>query len=156
MKRQRKPPGPSGTAPIRWTIARAETEFGVAAATIRSGLIRDGVEVSKGRGHTFTTRQIYSALASDDRAARTAKTIKETALLSLEIEEKSGRLVEMAEAEKLIRDILVPIREVMLSAPALLAARVNPTDPDLARGQLEQWVDDKLRSVREAEKKVKA
>ena len=45
-------------------------------------------------------------------------------------------------------DMKAPIREAVVAMPGQLAALVNPTDPVHARGHLERWRDDFLKTAK--------
>lgn len=132
-----------------WTIEKAATEFGVARETIRRGLAQAGVEVKRGRGNTFTTRQIFAALAGDLKIERTLKTRVERETLELEKRKLEGELVSLEEVTALVTPAFLPIRQRLNGLPAALASQCNPTDPLLARDALQRWVAETLPLIRE-------
>jgi hypothetical protein len=132
---------------MKWSIRRAAREFGVVDETIARGLGALGIRVT--RGKTFTTRQIFTAIAGDLRHERTREARARADLLELDRRERLGELMTIERAADNLRETLTPIRQSILAAPATLAAKCNPSDPHMAREIIEQWVDDTLRSLRE-------
>jgi hypothetical protein len=123
-------------------------------ATIKRRLQAAGVAIPKGEKLDLAT--VLPVLVKGDpstadelRAKRIAHTAAKTALLELDRKQREQELVEMGEAEAMIRSTLLPIRSLILSAPAVLAAKVNPSDPEHARAQIQSWVDNGLKTIRE-------
>ena len=128
---------------MKWSTTKAASEFGVSVETIKRGLRHAGIEIRKGT--TYTTRQIYSAITGDLKLERTRSERAKANLLELEEMEQRCQLIKMSEAEAMVRERLLPVREAWLSMPLVLAARCNPGDPELARAALTDWVEDKMR-----------
>lgn len=131
--------------PMNWTIKLAATEFGVAAETIRRGLSAAGVEVKKGRGSSFTTKQIVAAIFGDIKHERFLKTREERTLLELERKQKEGELVSMNRAKELLVQYMMPARQRFLSVSSEMASKCNPTDPVHAQKALDEWAQRSLR-----------
>lgn len=101
------------------------------------------------RGQTFRTRDIIAALYGDEERAR-ARDLEASARLKEQKHDRlSGRLVEWDEAEVRITRILQPIRTAIVNARATLPARVNPSDPHLAREAIESWESSVLALLRD-------
>lgn len=87
------------------------------------------------------------AHAVDDAKSRMA--IAEANLKEEQFREESGenasRNMEMAKAA--LVKIVSPMRTDIIAMPALLAARCNPSDPELARNVLQPWADALLKST---------
>lgn len=92
--------------------------------------------------------------ASDDPTAgtnwRERLTAAEARLRELDLEEREASLVPMATARKVLADVLAPMKSELLSAPATLAGRCNPGDPEMARPVLESWVRGILTTAADA------
>ena len=82
-------------------------------------------------------------------AQQTRRDKAQADLLELQRRQREGELVTMEEARNVIRQYLGPMRDILTTAPMALAARVNPSDPELARMQLETWSEDNMRKLRE-------
>jgi hypothetical protein len=82
-------------------------------------------------------------------AQQTRRDKAQADLLELQRRQREGELVTMNEARGVIRQYLGPMRDILVAAPMALAARVNPSDPELARMQLETWSEDNMRKLRE-------
>ena len=70
----------------------------------------------------------------------------------LDLAERRGDLISTAEMLDAIRECALPIRQRLDALPAEMAARCNPTDPQLAREALDRWVADSLPLFREVTK----
>lgn len=136
---------------VKLNVQSAAAQFGVSRDTLKRGLVAMGIKV--GWGAKFDLRQIYRALAGDLKEERTRETRAKADLLELKRAEREKDLVPMADAEALVQSVLLPVRDIWLAMPAALAARCNPGDPELARAQLQSWVDDSIRSVQPKEEK---
>jgi hypothetical protein len=134
---------------VKLTISAFANELGRSPATVRSGLLRNGVDIKHGGTDGFTLKELIDALYGDETAARIAVDQERAEKLRLANAEARRELVPMGEAEAMIRSTLLPVRDLLLSAPAVLAARVNPTDPEHARSQIQSWVDNGLKTIRE-------
>jgi phage terminase Nu1 subunit (DNA packaging protein) len=124
--------------------------------TVQRRLQKSGIKVAAGTRYRLP--DVFAALCATDidpahpeamRAEKLRQTRARADLLELRKARETADLVPMCEAEAMVRSTLLPIREMILSAPVVLAARVNPTDPEHARAQIQSWVDNGLRSVRE-------
>lgn len=77
-------------------------------------------------------------------------TAAEAQLKELELQERTEALVPMATARKVLADVLGPLKSELLSAPATLAGRCNPGDPEMARPVLDEWVRKVLADASDA------
>jgi phage terminase Nu1 subunit (DNA packaging protein) len=139
---------------MKWTIQKAATEFGVDPKTIRSGLARNEVAVKKGRGSSYTTRQITAAIFGDLKGERIRETRARADLLELKRKEREGVLVPMDVARKVLADVLLPVRTELLAASSTLAGRANPGDPELARRAIHECNTGILQRASDAASKV--
>jgi hypothetical protein len=134
---------------MRWSLRQAATEWGTNIDTLTRGLRVLGVEVRPKR--TYTTRQIFTAIAGDLQHERTREARARADLLELEKRIKQGELFEEEQAIAMVRAAFQPFRQSIIALPAAYAARCNPGDPQLAREQLEIARDGLLRLLREYE-----
>lgn len=67
-------------------------------------------------------------------------------------EEKIGKLAPVEEVLKMIRDVMIPIRQAWLSLPATMANRVNPVDPKHAQTALDEWAENNMRLLADSER----
>ena len=77
-------------APIRWSIRKVTTEFGIAETTLKTGLKRHGI--SPGEDQRFTTQQIAKAIFDNERYDARLKEAK-TRTAEDEAEEVHNRLL---------------------------------------------------------------
>ena len=95
--------------PIRWSLHRAESEFGRAVRTIRTGLQAAGI--SPGKDGKYSTREIATALfgfGTLERRAREAKMqriIDEAEIAKIERDESRGRLIPLQMLKDYAADI---------------------------------------------------
>lgn len=133
---------------IKMTCNEAAKEFGMSPAALKRHLVQAGQDTE--RGKKFTIREILRAVQGDLKAEKTRETRERANLLELERMEKEGELMPVEEAQKLIRNAFVPVRQRLLALPSEAATRANPSDPVLSRTVLQQWVDDSLVLIRES------
>lgn len=135
---------------MRWSILKAATEFGVSRETVRKGLAAAGVKVvAKRKGDAFTTRQIAAAIFGDLDREKTLETRERRKALERENAEADGKTLTIESVQALYGEALLPVRQRLLALPNEAATRVNPTDPEHARAQLQAWVDESLPLIRE-------
>lgn len=129
---------------MKWSITKGAAEFGVARPTLRTALLSTGCEKLSGQ---YTTQEIHQALSGsgDKEKAQARESAARAAMLECKLLEKQRALVPMAEAIAVVNAHLRPVREALLAAPDVLAARCNPGDPVLARAALEEWSLNQLR-----------
>lgn len=139
---------------MKWTMQKAAAEFGVDAKTIKAGLVRNGIEVKRGRGSSYTTRQICGAIYGDIKGERLRETRARADLLELKRKEREAILVPMDVARRVLADVLVPARTELLAASSALAIRCNPGDPDLARRAIHEHNVGILQRLEEAASRV--
>jgi hypothetical protein len=87
-------------------------------------------------------------LAGDISALRKEKLRLTNKELAFDLAVKQREYIEREECVKFILDNFNPIREAVVAMPGQLAALVNPTDPVHARGHLERWRDDFLKTAK--------
>ena len=125
---------------MKWTLSKAAPEWGTTRETLKRGLRLAGIPERK----TYTTRDIDRALHDDLKLERARETGLRADLLELKRQQKSGDLVTMDEARCVIAEALAPVRSKLMAMPSTLALRCNPSDPDLARTELEKIVREIL------------
>lgn len=133
---------------MNWTAAQAAKEWGLDPKTMAKRIRAAGLDVAKGK--KYSTAEITQAVVGDKQSEQIREIRARADLLELERRQKEGEVVDCAAMEKRIADVFAPLRSALLSAPAELAARCNPSDPDHARAALRDWVDRVLRTGREA------
>lgn len=129
------------------TLPKACHEFGVSRETIARGLRSIGEDVEPRRAYTIRT--IHRALCGDGKAERARLTRAQADREELEVSKIRGDVVAMSEASALLRRVLGPVRDGLVSMPNAWAARCNPGDPAMAAGALRECVDQLLRGLRE-------
>lgn len=129
------------------SIPQASKEFGATRETIYRGLRGIGEDVEPRR--CYTIRTIHRALCGDGKAERARLTRAQADREELEVAKIRGDVVAMSEASALLRRVLGPVRDGLVSMPNAWAARCNPGDPAMAAGALRECVDQLLRGLRE-------
>ena len=132
---------------MKWSVNKAAQEWSVERRTLSRAL--EGIGESVGKGATFHTQTICAALFGDLdreklRIARADAEAKER-----ENKVASGQLVAVDDAKKIITRRLAPIRSRLLSMASRLAARCNPTDPELARSEIDSDCRETLKEASE-------
>ena len=75
------------------------------------------------------------------------------ALKESKMKERSGALVQLGDAEKAIRETLLPVRQRLLAMPGEVAHLCNPADPAHARKALEMWTEANMAIMQNGEVK---
>jgi hypothetical protein len=67
-------------------------------------------------------------------------------------EERDGILVEFAEALSMAQEVLMPLRQKLLGLASTMCAKCNPTDPHHSREALENWTEETMKLLADAER----
>jgi hypothetical protein len=111
-------------------------------------LLRDaGHEVAQYA--TFALKDVVTASMGDLERERTRLTRAEANIKEMEEALKRGDLVPMEEAKAMVQAANMPVRQRLDNAASELAPLVNPSDPEHARAQIEQWIEKTLRLITE-------
>lgn len=127
---------------MKWTLDKAAKELGVHHETLAKGLVRAGLVVD--RGSRFSTLEIFRGFQGDLKTEQTRKTRAEADAKELENRLRLGDIIEREAAQAILTARLAPLRAKLVAAPSSLASRLNPTDPELAKAVLEDWVRETL------------
>jgi len=119
---------------------------------------RDRAAVTKGlkaQGVTITPRAqfplgvLVKACMNDGKQARARLTAAQAEREEIEVRRIKGEVVAMADVTVILRKLIGPVREALVTFPQAMASRCNPADPPLAMGALREGVDGILRGLRE-------
>lgn len=69
----------------------------------------------------------------------------------LAIAKDQGQLLTVVQAREAFGSVLMDLRKLLDAAPAALAAKVNPGDPDHSRAIIDDWVRGVLRTLHRGE-----
>lgn len=134
---------------IKGTISAWATSLGKEPRTLERALAKAGIEKPPPR-QAIEARVIFQALASDEKQIKKALLEEDLKERQRENSEAAGELVRMADVEKLLAEkVIVPLRQLLMSAPSQLDTRCNPKNPELARKTIEAWRDDALKQLRD-------
>jgi hypothetical protein len=137
---------PTTGAP-RWTLLAASVELGRSRETIRRGLAANGVAT---KSH-YTTKEIFDALNGGDlEAEKILKTREERIALERENRIANGEVIPLADNLRWQENVLQVVRQRLLSLPATMAQRCNPSDPAFSQKALDGWVAETLPILRTA------
>jgi hypothetical protein len=98
----------------------------------------------------LTATEIFKALLGDKEAAQARESNARAEKLERENKEAEGLTVKVEDMQKVLRDILLPVRQRILALPSEAAHLCNPSDPQFARAALLEWVDRALPIIRES------
>ncbi len=135
---------PAAAKRLSWSLLSAAEEFGVSRETIRRGLSANGVPQKE----TYTTKDIFSALSGDLKAARAREALASAIAKERENKIAEGEMIPLSDNLAWQEKVLQPIRNRLNDLPGSMASRCNPTDPDHARVQLSGWLKDSLPILR--------
>jgi len=131
---------------MRLTVNRASTELGIDRHTLTTRLKKIGLDPRPGR--TFSLREIVRAFVGDHEQEKILETRVRRELLELEKAKADRTLVPLAEAEEILNNCLFPIDQRLAALPIEAAPLCNPSDPQLARAELQRWVDRNRPKIR--------
>jgi phage terminase Nu1 subunit (DNA packaging protein) len=128
---------------LAFNLKEAALALGIHEETLAKNMVKSGLAVEPGK--KYTLREVFAGyMGGDLKMEQTRKTRAEADAKELENQITQGNIIEREAAEKLIADRLAPIRSKLVAAPTGLASRLNPTDPELAKSVLEDWVGEVL------------
>ena len=128
---------------LAFSLNQAAKSLGIHEETLAKNMVKAGLAVEPHK--KYTLREVFLGYQGGDlKMEQTRKTRAEADAKELENQIRLGAIIEKDAAEKLIADRLAPIRAKMVAAPTGLASRLNPTDPELAKAVLEDWVGEVL------------
>jgi hypothetical protein len=129
---------------MKWSLLKAASEFGVSRETVRRGLAQNGVAERA----EYTTAEIHNALAGDLKKARAREALANAIAKERDNKIADREVVPFAEVSEWMNAVLLTFRQRLLSMPAQMASRTNPTDPPFAQAALELWVTETLPILR--------
>ena len=143
----------------KYNLTEAATELGIAISTLARRL--HVLDQPTARGSTFTLKTIVAAMTvrGTDREdlirARKELIQSQADLAKLDLAQRENDLVSLEEVKSLLGNALLTVRQRLNALPSEMASKTNPTDPEHARAQLNQWVDQALPLIREQLPKIK-
>lgn len=138
---------PKNTSPIKLGITEAARAFRVPHNTLALRLREAGHKA--GPRSTYALYDIAAALYGDEEKAKIRDTMASAALKEQKFRRLGRELLERSEVERILAQVLGPLRLIITTAAAELSAKVNPQDPHFARVAIEAWRDAKLIQLRE-------
>ncbi len=137
--------------PIKATLNQWSQNIGIDAKTLTRRLVKANV---KFKPHdTIGAKDVFTAITGDIHSARARECTARAELLELKKTEQEGRTIDVEDMHKVLRDILLPVRQRLLALPSEAAHLCNPADTQFARAALLEWVDRSLPIIREEARK---
>lgn len=139
---------------IELTLFGWQDELGIEVKTIRSRLIKAGVEIIPHQKlSAYTVLTALSSKGEKDEAL-TRKAMAEAESIERENKKEDGLLIDLPEADKAIWSrVLSPLRTELETMPDRLAGLVNPDEQERAHGILQDWVEQTKKQILEGKKK---
>ncbi len=106
---------PRTLKPIRWTIERAASEFGIDRKTL-AGRIKTG-SIVLGEDGKLSTRQITQAIFTDGEAARASLAISQKENFNLRNKKLADKLVDPTQCQQLWDSAMIALRTKISDAP---------------------------------------
>ena len=132
---------------ISLTISEAARQLGVLDERLRLDLQALGQEITKGK--KYPLKLVFKALHNDGKQAIVRKNQEIADLMAVKRQRITRELLHRDEVSQYISATFAPVREQVIAMPAMLAGKVNPSDPEHARAHLETWRDLFLRQCKE-------
>ena len=130
---------------MKLTIPKAARAFGLDPETLKKRMEVAGHEIE--RGTEWDLKTLADAIHGGTLEREKIRlTRAEAELKEKELQVQRGDLITSEQAKAIIVETLGPMRAALTSWPAGLAARCNPSDPELARevlaGAVKQLLTD--------------
>ena len=100
--------------PIRWTLARAGSEFGLSPKTVAQRVKAAGV--TPGKDSMFSTVQIHGAICGDYERERTRKMAEEADAKAMENAARRKELVDVQDFFKRLEPVTVNIKQKIMGS----------------------------------------
>lgn len=110
---------------MNWTVHAAAKEWHSTDETIVKGLRAAGIEVIPRK--TYTTLEIFNALAGDLKYQRTRRERAEADRAELEVAHERGELIKADDVTRFIQRTFGPFRERLMGLPGRVTAALNLT-----------------------------
>jgi len=113
--------------PIRWSLRKAATEYGVSEGTFRSGFKKHGI--SPGPDQRYSTREVATAIYDPDRLdasikeAKARKAAAEAEKAQMEMLELRGVLVRTTTLEEWLPEFYIQLAQCIRHLPHLSPER---------------------------------
>jgi hypothetical protein len=111
--------------PIRWSLSRAATEFGVSEERVRTGLKKHGI--MPGDDDKWSSQQMGLAIFDPDanrtqqEASKTARMVAEAEKAKNEMMEHRGELVRVSTLDSWLAEIFTQVAQTIRHLPFLSA-----------------------------------
>jgi hypothetical protein len=138
--------------PIRWSLHKAETEFGHGAGTLKRGLKAAGI--SPGADGKYSTREIaqalfgFGTLERQAKEAKLQKAIDEGAIVRNERAQQEGKLVSLTGVKSIWADCIVKMVQFI--------RHCSMTEPEKNHliGEIREWNEMTYGPDAEAKKRI--
>lgn len=100
---------PRTLKPIRWTIERAASDFGIDRKTLANRIRAGGI--MPGEDEKFSTKQIAKAIYTDGEAARASLAISQKENFDLRNRKLAGELVDPKQCQQLWDNAMIAMRQ---------------------------------------------
>lgn len=134
--------------PVELSILRFCGAMAVSRETVIKGLNSAGVKVEDAK--QYPLRQLVSSITADGKAERARLTKAQADMEEIKVEKLRRTLIELQEVVIVVRGILQPVRDALVTFPQAMAARCNASDPTEALTELRNGVDNILRGLHDA------
>jgi hypothetical protein len=108
---------------MMWTISKAAVEFETTKETIGKGLRANDIDVQPRQ--TYTTKQIFCALAGDLKYERTRRERAEADKAEIETKMLTGSVIPRDDVAVFILKTFGPVRERLMGLPGRIAAQLG-------------------------------
>jgi phage terminase Nu1 subunit (DNA packaging protein) len=135
---------PARTAPIVLTQEEAAAQLGVSDSTLRKGLMDLNLDIRGKR--KIPIRVWVKCIIGDIKAERTRLTRAHADLLELNRLRLNKEVADIADVKAFYGPALAGLRQVLLESPSALCYQMNPSDPELARSVLHDFLTRTLDS----------
>ena len=132
---------------IRATLSAWATSLAKEPRTLLRILHKAGFKTSPRQ--KITAADIFTALTQGELELKRRLLAAQAQEKERENAEAERQLVRIRDVEKIITEkIIIPLRQLLISAPTTLDILTNPDHPDIARTALNQWRDQTLSQLR--------
>ena len=139
---------------VELTLEQASKEFGVPKVSLHRALQVQGEPTGKGEKYSIAT--IWRALCGDLKAAKAREALANAIAKERDNKIADREVIPFAEVSEWMNAVLLTFRQRLLSMPAQMASRCNPSDPPFAQSALDLWVMETLPILRKGIDEIEA
>jgi hypothetical protein len=132
--------------PIEATLNAWSANLGIDSLTFERRLKKAGVTLPR-KGELLSLQSVLPIISSDEQSEKKRLITAQAIAQERENKVEDENWFHREDVEKLVTELLLPLRQHLISAPTTLDARCNPSEPLLARAAITSWRDEVFKQI---------